>query len=195
MVVTSDEKKAQTVTQQEDVPEPTPSIQPPPNRPASKSPSKTISIPSLNDLKNRNFQKEEKTTQITDITEPVLNRNQEFYIEDLHKVWGDFKAKRETDDNKLELLLLNEPYELVDNIVTIKISNGASEGSFERFRGELLIALRDGLQNDTVTLKSETVDVSREKMLYTDKEKFEHLKKKYPALKDLQERLGLDPEF
>jgi len=39
------------------------------------------------------------------------------------------------------------------------------------------------------------VDIAREKMLYTDKEKFEHLKKKYPALKDLQERLGLDPEF
>jgi len=57
------------------------------------------------------------------------------------------------------------------------------------------MALRNGLNNDGLTLKSEIVDVSREKMLYTDQEKFEHLKKKYPALKDLQERLGLDPEF
>ncbi|KYG80514.1 hypothetical protein EV198_2189 [Roseivirga ehrenbergii] len=95
----------------------------------------------------------------------------------------------------MELLLLQEPYELEGNIVTIKISNGASEASFEKFRGDLLMALRDGLENDSVLLKSEIVDVAREKMLYTDKEKFEHLKKKYPALKDLQERLGLDPEF
>ncbi|MGW8121172.1 hypothetical protein ACV07N_00830 [Roseivirga echinicomitans] len=110
-------------------------------------------------------------------------------------MWAAFKAKREEEDNQLELLILKEPYELKDNIVTIKISNGASESSFEKFRGDLLTALRDGLQNDSLILKSEVVDIERGKMLYTDKEKFEHLKSKYPALKDLQERLSLDPEF
>ncbi len=127
--------------------------------------------------------------------EIVSNRNKAFTLENLDGIWNIFKAKREEEDNKLELLLLQEPYELEGNIVTIKISNGAAESSFEKFRGDLLMALRDGLENDSVILKSEVVDVAREKMLYTDKEKFEHLKKKYPALKDLQERLGLDPEF
>jgi len=159
-----------------------------------RAPSKTISIPSLSDLKNQLNKKEETTTgEVTE--EAVSNRNKAFTLTDLDKVWNAFKAKREEEGNQLELLILKEPYELEGNTVTIQISNGASESSFERFRGDLLMTLRDGLENDSLILKSEVVDIAREKMLYTDKEKFEHLKKKYPALKDLQERLGLDPEF
>jgi DNA polymerase-3 subunit gamma/tau len=130
-----------------------------------------------------------------EVIEETLGRQEAYKIEDLDKVWESFKRDREKEDNQLELLILKEPYKLNENIVTVSISNGASEASFERFRGDLLIAIRDGLKNDSIQLKSETIEIEREKMLYTDQEKFEHLKKKYPALKDLQERLGLDPEF
>ena len=44
-------------------------------------------------------------------------------------------------------------------------------------------------------LKSQIVEIEKGQMLYTDREKFSYLKEKYPALKDLQEKLGLDPEF
>lgn len=168
---------------------PNPEIKAPP-----RAPSKTISIPSLSELKNQLNKKEEPTEGEVPL-ESISTRNKAFTLDDLDRVWNAFKAKREEEDNQLELLILKEPYELKGNTVTIKISNGASESSFERFRGDLLITLRDGLENDNLVLKSEVVDIAREKMLYTDKEKFEHLKKKYPALKDLQERLGLDPEF
>ena len=67
--------------------------------------------------------------------------------------------------------------------------------SFEKVKVELLTALRNSLENDTITLQSKVVQIDKSKMLYTDQEKFEHMKKKYPALRDLQEKLGLDPEF
>ena len=33
------------------------------------------------------------------------------------------------------------------------------------------------------------------KIAYTNKEKFEHLAEKNPLLKELKEKLGLDPDF
>lgn len=113
----------------------------------------------------------------------------------MERVWNAFKAKKEAEDNQLELLILKEAYQLERGTLTVKLPNEASEASFERFRGDLLLALRDGLENDTIQLRSQIVELAKERMLYTDQEKFEHLKKKYPALKDLQEKLGLDPEF
>jgi DNA polymerase-3 subunit gamma/tau len=159
----------------------------------NKPPSKTISIPSFSELRAQ-VNKPEETVD-GEVIEESLGRKEEFTIADLDKVWEEFKSQKEKDNNPLELLILKEPYRLIANIITVSISNGASEASFERFRGDLLIAIRDGLKNDSIQLKSETIAIEREKMLYTDQEKFEHLKKKYPALKDLQERLGLDPEF
>jgi len=162
-------------------------------KPPSRAPSKTISIPSLSELKAQANKKEE--TIDGEVIEESQGRNEPFTTTDLDKIWNEFKSQKEKEDNQLELLILKEPYKLSGNVVTVNISNGASEASFERFRGDLLIALRDGLKNDSIQLKSETVEIEKGKMLYTDQEKFEHLKKKYPALKDLQERLGLDPEF
>lgn len=162
-------------------------------KPPSRAPSKTISIPSFSELKAQANKKEESIDG--EAIEESQGRNESFSTDDLDKIWNAFKTQKEKEDNQLELLILKEPYKLSGNVVTVNISNGASEASFERFRGDLLIALRDGLKNDNIQLRSETVEIEKGKMLYTDQEKFEHLKKKYPALRDLQERLGLDPEF
>lgn len=94
-----------------------------------------------------------------------------------------------------EALILKEPFDFQENVITVKIGNEALEGTFERMRSDLLSQIRNQLQNDHIQLRSEIIELEKKNMLYTDKEKFEHLKKKYPALKDLQERFGLDPEF
>ena len=95
---------------------------------------------------------------------------------------------------KLEKELLNE-FHLENHTVTVSIPNEALTVSFEKFRSDLLQHLRDALQNDHIMLKSQVVQIEKEQMLYTDREKFNYLKEKYPALKDLQKKLGLDPEF
>lgn len=94
-----------------------------------------------------------------------------------------------------EVVILKEKYKVKGTEIMVSIANEALEPSFEKIKSDLINFLRDGLENDTLTIKSQVVEISREKMLYTDQEKFEHLKKKYPALRDLQDKLGLDPEF
>jgi len=94
-----------------------------------------------------------------------------------------------------EALILKEQFDFEENVITVKISNEALESTFERMRSDLLVKLRDILENDHIQLKSMIVEPEKKDMLYTDKEKFEHLKRKYPALKDLQDKFGLDPEF
>lgn len=94
-----------------------------------------------------------------------------------------------------ELIILREQYQVNGSEITLSITNAALEPAFEKVKSELLKSIRNGVQNDTITLRSQLVEIDKGKMLYTDQEKFEHLKKKYPALKDLQEKLGLDPEF
>lgn len=120
-------------------------------------------------------------------------RSNEFTPEDIKTAWQGFIDK--SDLQVLDLEVLNQPYELAGTQVTVAIPNEALVSGFEKIRGELLKHLRTALKNDHISLQSVVVELNQEKMLYTDREKFEFLKKKYPALKDLQEKLGLDPEF
>ncbi len=154
-----------------------------------------MSIPTdLNSLKAAiNQPKEDKESDTPEIA--VNLRSNSYTKEELDKIWAEFTAGFEAKSMHHEVLILKEPFRLEDHKIIVNIPNEALESTFEKFRGDLLIHLRNSLKNDHISLTSEVVEIVREKMLYTDREKFEHLKKKYPALKDLQEKLGLDPEF
>ncbi len=133
-----------------------------------------------------------KVEEETDTTEEVDIRNTPYTPESFDKAWKDF-----IDLDKLQTLekeLLND-YKLENHTITVSIPNEALTVGFERFRADLLQHMRDALKNDHIMLKSQVVQIEKEQMLYTDREKFNYLKEKYPALKDLQEKLGLDPEF
>ena len=122
-------------------------------------------------------------------------RKKAFNEEGLKAAWDGFTKKMEAASRHQELIILKEQYSLNGSDITLAIANEALVPSFEKVKVELLTALRNSLENDTITLQSKVVQVDKSKMLYTDQEKFEHMKKKYPALRDLQEKLGLDPEF
>jgi len=82
-----------------------------------------------------------------------------------------------------------------DSVVTIQIHNSILELTFDKIKVELQAHLRLTLQNDTVKVELEKLESSTKKMLYTNKEKFDHLAEKYPSLKLLQEKLSLDPDY
>ncbi|NVJ47769.1 MAG: hypothetical protein HWE07_11600 [Cytophagia bacterium] len=172
-------------------------VQEPIERPKFKRPSagKTMAIPTdLNSLK-ASMQKPEDEEKEDEPQVVGAVRDTAFTPEQLAESWQQFVAKRQELGLQQELLILKEPYSVEDKHITVPIANEALEPTFERFRADLLLFLRDSLQNDHISLSSEIREIEKGKMLYTDREKFEHLKKKYPALKDLQEKLGLDPEF
>lgn len=125
----------------------------------------------------------------------VQLRTKPYSEDDLTTAWQEFTSRFKVKGLHQEVLLLEEPYRLQDHQITVSIPNEALELTFEKFRSDLLQHLRDKLQNDQITLNSQVIEIKREKMRYTDREKFDYLKEKYPALRDLQEKLGLDPEF
>lgn len=94
-----------------------------------------------------------------------------------------------------DALILKSGFRRDGKKILLQLANEALAPTFERMRFDLLHYLRDAVQNDELSLDYEVIQMAKEKMLYTDKEKFEHLKKKYPLLKELQEKLRLDPEF
>ena len=171
--------------------------QPKVSRPSFKKPmaSKTMAIPTDLGALKASMQKPEDEEKESDEVDPKSFREKDFNEEDLQVAWKSFTTRREKLGLQQELLILREPYHLEDKHITVPIANEALEPTFEKFRADLLMFLRDSLENDHISISSEIRELERSKMLYTDREKFEHLKKKYPALKDLQEKLGLDPEF
>lgn len=61
---------------------------------------------------------------------------------------------------------------------------------------DLLTYLRDKVGNDTLQLGGEIKTVADDKkVLYTNREKLEHLMEKNPVVKELKDRFGLDTDF
>ena len=88
-----------------------------------------------------------------------------------------------------------EPYQLKDNRITITLSNEVLKISFDKLKTELQGFLRSELKNRAIVIEAEVKETEREDMVYTNKEKFTYLAKKYPALGELKDKLGLDPDY
>ncbi|MCF6359376.1 MAG: hypothetical protein L3J29_01285 [Cyclobacteriaceae bacterium] len=83
----------------------------------------------------------------------------------------------------------------MDEIVKIQIHNSILELTFDKLKVELQAHLRTTLLNDSIKVELEKLETTSKKMLYTNKEKFNHLAEKHPAIKLLQEKLSLDPDY
>ena len=160
--------------------------------------SKTIGIPTNLASAKTSLHEEKAAKQKADevqIEEESQKRSEAFTSEQFQKIWDELADNFESQSQHHEALLLREKVEINDKVITVSISNEALEGTFERIRTQVLEKVRNSLKNDYLQLRSQIVELEKKDMLYTDREKFEHLKKKYPALKDLQDKFGLDPEF
>ena len=160
--------------------------------------SKTIGIPTdlasaKNKLKKEKLAKEQ--AEEVQAVEESQKRAEKYSTEQFEEKWQMIADSCESKGQQHEALLLREPYDITDHVITVNLSNEALESTFERIRPSVLEQLRNALKNDHIQLRSKIVEYEKKNMLYTDKEKFEYLKKKYPALKNLQDKFGLDPEF
>ena len=84
---------------------------------------------------------------------------------------------------------------LGNDSVKIQIHNSILELTFDKLKVELQAHLRKELKNDVIKVELEKLESESKKMLYTNKEKFNHLADKYPAIKLLQVKLSLDPDY
>ncbi len=91
--------------------------------------------------------------------------------------------------------MLSQEIELRDNQVIVHLHNSFQETLIHTIKSDALTFLREKLTNNTIQLIGELRVTDEKKVIYTNREKFEHLAEKNPNLKILKERLGLDTDF
>ena len=93
------------------------------------------------------------------------------------------------------MALLNHEYLSNEGLISIQIHNPILEIIFDKIKVELIAHLRKTLKNNSIRIELEKLESESKKMIYTNKEKFDHLAEQYPTIKLLQEKLGLDTDF
>ncbi len=94
-----------------------------------------------------------------------------------------------------EYNLLSRDFSLSGNMITLPLNNPVEEPLLQGIRTSLITYLRDKLSNSSINVTGVLQQVEGKRIIYTNKEKFDYLADKNPALKELQERFGLDPDF
>ena len=122
-------------------------------------------------------------------------KSREYSDEELNQAWASFIDQRKQNGSEQEVAFLKHKYVCSNDVVTIQIHNSILENTYDKIRVELLAHLRTVLQNDKIRVDLEKLESESKKMIYTNKEKFDHLAEKFPAIKSLQEKLSLDPDY
>lgn len=112
---------------------------------------------------------------------------------DLRRAWDQFAEQRM--DQAAEYQIMKREYEFQFPTITLLLTNPVEESLLDNFRRELTQYLRDTLKNGEISIATAMQEKSGKKVIYTSKEKFEHLAEKNPYLNELKDRLGLDWEF
>jgi hypothetical protein len=107
--------------------------------------------------------------------------------------WEEFAETRR--HQAAEYHLLNREFTLINTEITIPLSNPIEEPLLQNLRLQLITHLRSRLNNSSIVVTGVLQETTAKKMIYTGKEKLDRLIEKNPALKDLKEKLGLDPDF
>lgn len=122
--------------------------------------------------------------------------NQPYEEEQLLEAWKQYAEQVKAAGRQGEYIVLKETPELPGNhLVRVHISNSVQQDFFEKAKPAAQAFLRQTLKNNQVRLDFIMVKEEEGKRLYTAQEKFGYLLKKYPQLKELKDRLGLEADF
>lgn len=119
--------------------------------------------------------------------------NQPYTFERLQEVWMEFADKRKK--YRAEYQLLTQQIELRESTVLVHLHNPVQETLLNDLKSDLMQYIRESLNNHTIQISGELKSNDTKKVIYTNREKFEHLAEKNPNLILLKDRLGLDPDF
>ncbi len=159
----------------------------------------TTKIPKIQDIANPSYQSQEKEeVEVAEEEQPMqAESNEPVTEEDLRKAWKAFAQKKKQVGKDSEFTILNQEIHLKEDGITIPLTltNPLQEDLLNGFRHELLQFLRAELKNFQLRLDVQIVKETTQKKLYTPREKFNYLLEKNPALQELKDRLGLDPDY
>ena len=113
-------------------------------------------------------------------------------FDEVQSAWRKFAESRKTQ--VAEYNLLSHEYELSGNVIKIHLTNPVEEPLLAGLKADLVAFLKNQL-NAPVVVEGELIEHTSKRIIYTNKEKFDHLAEKYPYLLELKERLGLDTDY
>ncbi|HJN63241.1 MAG TPA: DNA polymerase III subunit gamma/tau [Flavobacteriales bacterium] len=155
-----------------------------------KQDSKISQLISISDLPDP-LKDEQRQETIKD------KKKNEFNNEELQKVWQEYISiqKEKGKPNFATTLDMNSPVLKEGNQVEILISNKSQEIVIEKEKIDLHEYLRKKLENDAIEVITKIQENNKEKVPYTNKDKYEQMTKENPKLQSLKEKLGLDFDF
>jgi len=130
--------------------------------------------------------KEEHKTHAPKQDDPIVESK-------VRQVWKEYAEQRK--DQVAEYHILNQTFTLKNNLITILLNNPIEEPLLQGMKADLVGYLREKLNNGTLQVEGEMQLNNTKRKAYTNKEKFDYLVEKNPAIKELQEKLGLDPDY
>ncbi len=145
-----------------------------------------------------------KAAEITEVDTAVAdtavleeNPDQPISLAKLEEVWSEFIEERRAIGKEIEYVLLNQPIKLEDDGVTIALMfiSPIQEDQFDGVRADLLQRLRRRLGNSQINVKTTVVKEEQDRRPYTPSEKLNYLSEKHPLLRELTQRMGLDPDY
>ncbi|MBX7124277.1 MAG: hypothetical protein K1X47_01170 [Cyclobacteriaceae bacterium] len=158
--------------------------------PSPSTSSRTRSTLNLNQIftpKVETVKEEKVAAPIPGAVEPELS------VAVVQPVWDAFAETRKMQ--VAEYQLMKRPFTVHEKKITLPLSNPVEEPLLAGMKTQLIAYLRDKLNHSSVTVHGELMEIEGKKIVYTNKEKFDHLAEKYPILQQMKERLGLDTDY
>ena len=116
---------------------------------------------------------------------------EEFTKKDLELKWKEFLTRLDDRPN-LQSTLAQVP-ELKDNSeLFLEIDNSIQNNLITSIKPELVSFLRRELRNSKIELIVEVAENIKNKIIYTDADKFDEMAKKNPSLVKLKQKFNLD---
>lgn len=176
----------------------------PPSEASSHPIPKTIAIPTSLSEVNRRLKekpvpaKESGEKAAKEVTNPKETRPREpFNSGKVQAVLEDIIYAFKEQGKNMEISILRQPVEVTGEKVVFFLNGEIQKDIFSKIRQEITLLLRKGLKNYNVDLSFEIKEdaVSPAQKLYTSTDKLNYLREKSPALKELQQRFGLETDF
>ena len=135
-----------------------------------------------------------------EISNPSIDSENEivtdyFTIEELMNAWNEFAEKIKTDRPRMYSTMKGHlPVRNNDQDIELILDNTVQQDEFQRdIKQDLLDYLKEKLNNQVISLTSSVKSEKEKKsILYTSREKYEHMLKKNPDLGKLRQEFNLD---
>lgn len=161
-------------------------------------PSLTNRIPNLQDLRTQPATIPTKPAADAAPAEPVPTGPQAPVDPAvLQRVWRELVEERRAQDRMSEYTVLNRPVQAnAEHVIVLELDNPIQIDQFNYFRQDFLTELRRRTGHARLNVQPEVVAAApTARKLYTSNDKFDYLADKFPMLKEMKQRLGLDADF